>query len=356
MSGFYHIRSDTLAGVKSSALFMTRSMATQPLPLAMEWCNKYITQVGGHASPEGEAFKFYFANHTFSVISQKYDSHEPLPDETLELARGYVKLGSDLIVRLAYYILLITTREMRHMHGLATQKIKALDMIEEKYGKDVSKFISALGTGGEDTAEGKLRKNPPDVPLAHYLGGLSIGFHKGGWSSAYGGPKWGVVTDTLHNMVLGKTSPELFADIGFTLAHNGGPIFNKGFLYSHWGHLLYKILDVQRSGQVPQLYEEGGVKEGILDPATKQYVQMARKVFPVELTGPVDWYKVEALGALHKYPAEKAKMGGNSEFASAAEKVDTKKFFVGPSEFVKMVEREEVEEELVDIEKALAAA
>jgi hypothetical protein len=41
-------------------------------------------------------------------------------------------------------------------------------------------------------------------------------------------PKWGNIADTLRHLVTGELSPEMFCDLGFALAHNNGPIFNKG--------------------------------------------------------------------------------------------------------------------------------
>lgn len=349
MTGLYHLRPDTLAGLKTSALFLPRSMADQPVSLAINRLNAYMNNQSGVADPEGEAFKFYFANHAFSVIASKFDQHEILPAGVAEVGRNYVKLGSDLVVRLAYYCLLITVREARHLHdALSLQQ-----SLTEKCGAEAAKFVKSICGHGEDGAVGKLRKNPPNTTLGQLVRAIERVFGEGGFSGGYGGEPWRVVADTLLKLVEGKITPEMFADTAFTLAHNNGPIFNKGMLYSGYDHFLYKLLDVQRSGQIPQLYEELGSHKKILTAETVDFITQARRVFPSDMTGNVDWFKVEALGALRRYPKEKeeqVKKHGMSNFATVNEKkllaeqaktaaLEKKKFYIAPNEFVTMVER-----------------
>jgi len=152
--------------------------------------------------------------------------------------------------------------------------------------------------------------------------------------SSYGGKPWGHIADTLKKLVLGETSPEMFTDTAWTLAHNNGPMFNKGMLYKQYTQSLYKILDVQRSGQIPQLVREGGV-DGITSVVKNVYENCA-KVFPEEFSGHVDWFKVEALGALHHYPNEKAKQEqkyGKSDFVSKMQAEEKKKFYVSNNDY-----------------------
>jgi hypothetical protein len=103
--------------------------------------------------------------------------------------------------------------------------------------------------------------------------------------------------------VYGEFTPEMFGDTAFTLAHNNGPMFNKGMLYSNYSSEFKKILDVQRSGQIPQYLSE----KVFIGDVVPTYMAEAVVVFPAELTGTVDWYKVEALGALGNYALLKKK-------------------------------------------------
>lgn len=334
----YHLRKDTIAGAKLSALFMKRSMGAQPLPEVMKQVNKYMSENSGHASPEGEAFKFYYANHVFSAVSARFDQNEILPDDFAWLVRNYVKLSSDLVVRLAYYCLLIITREARHLHKSESTYAK----VEEKFGARSVAFLKAICGKGEEGAVGMLRQSPPDIPLGKYVEMIEYVFFKGGWGGGYGGPAWGKVAQTLRQMVTGEITPEMFADIAFTLAHNNGPIFNKGMLYSGYSHFIYKLLDVQRSGQIPQLYEDSEVKFSVADMV--DFIDRARKSLPDVVLGFVDWFRVEALGAMHSYAKEKQKQmiqHGQSEFEKEMEKKNGKKFYVGKNQFVMVVEREQ---------------
>lgn len=334
----YHLRNDTLAGLKTSALFLPRRLWGQPLSLAISSLNAYMHENSKNASPEAEAFKFYYANHVFSLIANQYELHEPLPGAVCDLARGYVKLSSDLVVRLAYYCLLICTREVRHLHGNSA----IYSALMEEWGQPVSDFLKA-GHGGEEGAVAKLRNDPPDTSLGNFVGGLAMAFHDGNWSGGYGGPAWGKVADTLYKVVVGDTTPEMFADTAFTLAHNNGPIFNKGMLYTGYSHFIYKLLDVQRSGQVPQLFLDDSTGHLNLDSATKSFIADALITFPEELGGYVDWFKVEALGALRHYGSEKSAQvaaHGHSTYMSELEAKEGKKFWITPTEHVLVVERE----------------
>ena len=335
----YALRKDTLAGIKQSALFIKKDQSGQPLQVAVAQLLAYEAASPGLAHPEQEAFKFYYANHAFSMIAAQYGPHEPLPEAVAELARSYVKISSDLSVRLAYYCLLIITREARHMYANAA----AYEKIKNKWGSPVSNFLKLIKPEGETGAVNRLRTSPPNTTLGQFVSGLTDAFNTSGcWSGGYGGPKWGKVAETLRQMVYGETSPEMFADTGFTLAHNGGPIFNKGMLYHHQNNsVLYKLLDVQRSGQMPQLWNDAAA----LRPAGpfSAFVTEAKALYAESLAGYVDWYVVCALGALHgpysKEKQEQIAKHGESPLAKEINKEESKKFYITPGEYITVVER-----------------
>ena len=90
------------------------------------------------------------------------------------------------------------------------------------------------------------------MTIGKFCEALAWQFYHCKWAGGYGGKKWGVVTDCLVRFVKGEFSAEMMMDTVWTLSHNSGPIFNKGQFYGMYGHNLYRILDVQRSGQVPE--------------------------------------------------------------------------------------------------------
>src|SRR5687767_3521180 len=73
----YHLRKDTLAGVKLSALFDKRDLSDVPLPKAISALNAYMGKSPSMVKTCAEALKFYYANHVFSLIASRYDAHEP---------------------------------------------------------------------------------------------------------------------------------------------------------------------------------------------------------------------------------------------------------------------------------------
>jgi hypothetical protein len=146
-------------------------------------------------------------------------------------------------------------------------------------------------------------------------------------------------------------------DVAFALQHNTTAIFNKGMLFSHHNAELSKILDVQRSGQIPQLVAEQGTKKA-LDSDVLTMFNQCKVIEGFAEPGYVDWYKVEELGAKGKYPVEKkaqaAQHGvpGLSKVkqevaavkqgiaAKAAEEEALAMVQVFPGQFIKKVKRE----------------
>jgi hypothetical protein len=79
-------------------------------------------------------------------------------------------------------------------------------------------------------------------------------------------------------------------------------------LYTGYGGTIYKLLDVQRSGQVPQLLGSRALplkSQTAVDTLYERW-KMCRDVIGDEFDGTVDWFLVESLGSLHKYSKEKA--------------------------------------------------
>jgi hypothetical protein len=152
-----------------------------------------------------------------------------------------------------------------------------------------------------------------------YVRGLEWVFDHGQWGGGYGGKPWGQIAKTLGDFLYGKTSLEMMCDTAYTLAHNNGPMFNKGMMYdmysSKQGFLM--ILDVQASGQIPQLIVDRAKYHYIKSfdmPALVAFTELARKHMPDEFHIEVDWQKVEdgqahkPANQQHKYADYKAKM------------------------------------------------
>lgn len=262
----------------------------------------YGKHEGISGSPEVDALVFYMLNHAVSVITQKTHPYASLwkLGPVVELYREQLAIRS---TRMFFYLLLICTRESRHAKNSHSDPV--MQGLSSKYGSDILDFWNSIKGSGSSGAADKLMKYPPDVLLGNYVRFIQELFYKGSFSGGYGGKAWGKVTDCLVDYVTGKFSAEMMMDTAFTLCHNNGPIFNKGMLFDTYSHEIYKILDVQRSGQIPVMIAN---KETSFhnNPVVSSLMSVVRKVLPDIFEGWVDWYKVESLGSLKKYPQQKA--------------------------------------------------
>lgn len=336
----YQYLKNSLVYHKNRPLMVLQDFSQIPVPLIGQRITSY-NKAMNPVHPESEALSFYLLNHAFAELCTRYDPQEPMPDNADELANLYITTGNDIALRAAYYVLSIITREARHVEDSCGSGIKQL--AKDKYGPVFGKFLDLITGVSESKAVLYMLEGKCDMPLGKYCEGMAFIFNEGNWSSAYGGKKWGNVAEQLRKAVCGEVSMEAFTDIVWTLRHNGGPIFNKGMQYHNDNEeILDKILDVQRSGQIPQLLLDPMLSPVIATQAKALLVQ-AMAVLGEEFASPgyVDWFKVEALGALSVYPSEKknqvAKYGQpGSKYKPVPEE---QRFYVAPDKYAKIVKR-----------------
>lgn len=319
---------------KRAILFKNQNLANTPMPQVIERLNQYMSNHNSDAVVETGALSFYLLNQAFGLMSIKFDNKAELPAEAEKLAKLYLNSASESSARLFYYILLIITREARHIHSSESFFTK----LEKDYSPEVVNFVKHLKGKGSESAVTALQKGSQylsNTTLGTYCACITDIFNKGSFSGGYGGKPWGNIAETIRKTVFGETSIEIMNDTAWTLAHNNGPMFNKGMLYQTYSHTIYKILDVQRAGMIPQLIAEGGAGHYV-NSFVKEAYNIFASVFPDEAGGYVDWYKVEALGSLHKYPSEKnaqkAKYGA-SGVEAAMEQAEKSKFWVNEHEY-----------------------
>lgn len=264
-----------------------------------DWVQVPSTSEPLKGDPEIDALVFYCLNHAVSMIRQRVHPIEPL-GKYMPILDLFHREAAVRGARLFYYMMLICPREARHEHGGSK-----MPGICSKYGVPQS-FVKAF-PDSSSSALTYFVGNCPDIQLGPFVKFLSEQFYHGSYGSSFGGPKWGVVADCLRDYCIGKTTLELLLDTGFTLAHNTAPIFNKGMLYSpNYGNII-EILDVQRSGQIPQ-YIASGHYEKAKNPRVQGVYALCSSLLGEEFSAPgyVDWFKVEALGAEGTYSTEKA--------------------------------------------------
>lgn len=352
----HSIEKDTLGyQLKSRPGTIYRDMSDLPFKQVAGAVKQYMDAHDlAYAKPEVEAIWFYMTNHAVAEVRQMFGMDEPL-GEFLPLVEDYQRMLSEKAVRMFYYILLITTRESRHLHS---GNVK--DKLEDKYGESFSKFQGKLNSKGSDGAASYMQNHPPEIKLGPYCDALTYLFNEGGFSGGYGGKPWGAVAHCIREFVYGRYSAEMMMDTAFTLCHNNGPIFNKGMLYETYNKsAIVKILDVQRSGQIPQLVESKSVH--FVNSDHDHWHQKAKALLGAKFGGYVDWYLVEALGSMSHYPTEKddqknahgeppsvqkavmaaEKKKLQQEMAAAAQKAEEEKHYltIMPGIKVKKIER-----------------
>lgn len=300
---------DTLAQFDALAQRRHLDFSARPLRVLANATKEYKA-TADEVSPDIRALEFYACNHIFSKIAARFTKNERLPDWALELASAYRKVLVEQGTRLMHYIVCITTREARHLDSSELSKIgPALEAIG---GPNGIEFVKTITAGmSEYGAIDQMLSDPPDMTCGAYFKMLEALFNKG-WAgkTSYGGKNWGNITRPMVDFLHGKISLEMLTDTAYTLAHNNGPMFNKGMMYTMYTKPGFMtILDVQRSGQIIELvktrqqYPFMGFK---LDPLAK-VVDEAYSRLPGEFGAYVDWQKVEDLGSLSKYPQFKAK-------------------------------------------------
>lgn len=271
----------------------------------------------GDTKPEREALCFYGMNHGMSLIKSTYAALEPMRDDDLAFVKTYYSCLAPMAARAFYYLLIICTREARHSQSLSLD----LPTIKTKFGEPMHKFFQSVMGGGEDGIHKHLMNFPPDTNIGAYVECLRWMFYNSSWGGGFGGEAWGAVTDCLVRFVTGEFTAEMMLDTNWTLAHNNGPIFNKGFFYGLYSGNLYRVLDVQRSGQVPEMI--------LFDPQIKTYVyphlhnlmDWVKTRFQNTIGDYVDWYVVETLGSVHKYPNDKKQQVANHGDSPSVQKL-----------------------------------
>lgn len=261
------------------------------------------------AQPELEAVSFYGLNQVVALLQERFSPYEPLPQWADTLASAYAQTLADQALRMTHYVTLIITRESRHLHS--KDSFFGSATFGGKISGELAHFLKTLPSSSSSAAAAFMN-SAPAVSMSAYVSAIVDVFNKGSFSGGYGGKPWGNIAKALLSYIDGQTTAEMFVDTAYTLAHNNGPIFNKGMYYNSYGPDLYTILDVQSSGQIAELVIGGSHKTGLSKSLSslailKSHMDTARKHFPEKIGAYVDWFKVEALGSKHKYPEEKKK-------------------------------------------------
>lgn len=292
-----------------------------PVPVAVGRVNDFLANttvhIGGYVEtpqshPERDALVFYLMNHAVSLIRRKHHPLESVCQDTLNFLDMYHDILALKSARMFYYLLLICTRESRHVIDSAHSPLFMKFVNTMKQGTGCVEFHSTIRGHSSMGAAGVFQNNPPKVMLGPYTNFMYEVFMQGKFKSGFGGPAWGAVALVLRDFVSGTISAEIMMDTAFTLCHNNGPIFNKGMLFTAYTKHIYEILDVQRSGQIPQMVRGGETPHYQHGEISKAY-KAASHLLGADLTPLpyVDWFMVEELGALHDVSQQQQKQKAN---------------------------------------------
>ena len=251
--------------------------------------------------PEHDAISFYLYNDAMARVLERVSMDEPL-GPYLPICDEYHRILNVKGMRLAYYILIISTRESRHLKSHSNSSL--INNLKDKFGYDLVNWILEMPDHAQQAMSRFINSPPAGALLGNYVTVLHEIFYKGSWSSAYGGKNWANVVRPLLHVVNGEWNIEMLLDVGFSLAHNGGPIFNKGMFYETYnGSQLKKILDHQAAGQIPQMIESHSVST--LTHEHKQAQFYLKGVLGDCMGGPVSFSKVKSSNKPKMYPGGK---------------------------------------------------
>lgn len=201
--------------------------------------------------PDRDLIEYYYFEHLLSLLSAKTSINEKLNSGDGMFVKYYLISQTEIAERMAQYLLLIITREARHVQN-TKWPVETFDPVKE-LAPDVWAYVKNFPTNAYELLDFVVQQPPDNMTLAEYSKGLMAVFYHGSFNNGYGGPAWGEIAECYHKWVTGRTSLLSMCDEAFALCHNNGPIFNKGMFYQSYTTRFKKFLDVQRTGQILNL-------------------------------------------------------------------------------------------------------
>lgn len=274
------------------------------------------------------AVQFYMLNHGIALLDTTMGMDAPLTPAQCDLYQTYHKHVGEIGVRMVYDIVFMLTAMCATTHPDAYH----LEVVESSYGLKTREFIQSLA-GHADKMSFWTPEFSKLKPVLEKARNESVGVKLGDAIRAIGyildvrqselsyGPLWRDIARMASSFFEGHKSCETTIDTAFTFCHCNGSFFEKGKLFTPVGNDLFKALDVQRSGQIPQFVAEG--KNSLtIAPATKTLHAQFSKEFPNVFKAAVDWSSVKEvtrnqLVFTQKYKQHwNATMGGNGGAAA----------------------------------------
>ncbi len=341
---------NTLRHQLARPLCMKREMGRVKAPLTASAVLELTVEYEGNlASPEEVAVQFYLLQHAMSDIRQKFGLDEPLGD-AVKIVELHHERGVALGQRMFTYLLLICTREARHVSGLSA----FYNDLANQFGKTFVQFLAEIKGSGSQVAIDHFTSNPPDMELGTYTEGLEYVFRKGKFHGGFGGKAWANIAEVLNWFVQGTISAEMMLDTAFTLAHNGGPIFNKGMCFQLYDKTrLRMVLDVQASGQIPQMIDSVSTypeTSGLASIEARSLFVGCKQALGSDFGGPICWFEVTKNPLAHSYQYQSLKAiqidkFGMPDWVQGSEAEAAKKVAAAESALKKKLTKKKAEKE-----------
>lgn len=160
-----------------------------------------------------------------------------------KLAMLWYKSCGRVAKQLLFYTWQIIAKELRH--GSSNMTSKAFSGTNTD--PEILAAVHAVTSGGSYMGHVDAIGHKP---VGLWVDAVERHFRHGGWGGAYGGKKWADIAVVFQQYIDGTASAMLAADRAWTLVHNTGPIFNKGFYFKLHDGNLAQILNAQAVSSV----------------------------------------------------------------------------------------------------------
>ena len=296
----YAQNQNTVRAYRNRPLLMCRDISGNEMSAFYDQLLDYFQANMGKAPSIGDtAVQFYMLNHGLALLDGSLGADTPLSPAQADLYKAYHDRVGKIGVRMVYDIVFMLTAlaSTTHPDGFC------LDAVESNYGPRARAFVEKVSgntngvsfwTPNFNSLKPVLqsaREHAEGVKLGEAIRALGYTLDICQRELAYG-PLWRDIARVAAAYFEGHKSLETTIDTAFTFCHCNGSFFEKGKLFTAVGNELFKALDVQRSGQVPQLVHEA--KNPLTKhPATRQLHAQFAKQFPEVFLAPVKWSEVK---------------------------------------------------------------
>lgn len=320
---------NTVRAFRNRPLLMNRDISGNDMG---DFYGQLLLYFEGHLNEKKSigdtAVQFYMLNHGIALLDTTMGMDAPLTPAQCSLYQTYHKHVGAIGVRMVYDIVFMLTAMCATTHPDPYH----LDVVESSYGPKAKEFIQSVAGTGEKMSFwtphfsllkpvlANARTESMGVKLGDAIRSLGYILDVCQRELSYG-PLWRDIARMATSFFEGNKSCETTIDTAFTFCHCNGSFFEKGKLFAAVGNDLFKALDVQRSGQIPQFVAEGHNFLTIA-PATKTLHAQFAKEFPEVFNAPIAWSSVKEvtrnqLVFTQKYKQHwNATMGGNAGAAA----------------------------------------